>query len=131
MVFHGGVPRPTLVRLMQMADAFVLSSTTENCPCVLIEALACGLPVVTTDVGGAREVVPKEMGLFVRPEDPDALANAVDQLLDTRDAYDPRPLAAYAHARFGLEVIGRQFDEQYRRLRAATCRSSSSSRDRG
>jgi glycosyltransferase involved in cell wall biosynthesis len=115
-VFHGGVPQPTLVRLMQTSHAFVLSSMTENCPCVLIEALASGLPIITADVGGVREVVPKDMGLFFRAGDPEALADAVDQMLDTLDAYDPQALAAYACGRFGLDVIGREFDEQYRRL---------------
>lgn len=116
VVFHGGVPKESLVYLMQVAHAFVLSSVTENCPCVLIEALACGLPIVTTDVGGVREVVPKDMGLFVPPSDPEALAESLDQMADTLDAYDPRTLAAYARNRFALDVIGGEFDAQYRQL---------------
>lgn len=116
VVFHGGVPKESLVGLMQAAHAFVLSSVTENCPCVLIEALACGLPIVTTDVGGVREVVQKDMGLFVPPSDPEALADGLDQMLDTLDAYDPETLAAYARGRFSLDVIGGEFDAQYRRL---------------
>lgn len=62
-------------------DAFVLPSRAENCPLVLLEAMAAGLPIVTTDVGGIPELVADgESGLMVAAEDPEALAQALDRM---------------------------------------------------
>ncbi|MCJ7811413.1 MAG: glycosyltransferase family 4 protein, partial [Dehalococcoidia bacterium] len=68
------------------ADLFVLPSRMENFPLVILEAMASGLPVVATDVGGVPELVEHgETGLLVPPNDPDALADAINDLLDDPD----------------------------------------------
>jgi glycosyltransferase involved in cell wall biosynthesis len=65
------------------ADLFTLPSRMENFPLVLLEAMASGLPVAATAVGGVPElVVHGETGLLVPPNDPDALADAINDLLD-------------------------------------------------
>ena len=67
--------------LMAAADAYVMSSSWEGLPIVLLEASAVGLPIVATDVGGNAEVVEDQStGLLVPAERPDALAAAVAQL---------------------------------------------------
>lgn len=68
--------------LYAKSDAFVLSSVAENSPLVIAEALACGLPVVSTDVGDAKEVI-DGMGLLVPPKSPEALAKAMLDLVET------------------------------------------------
>jgi glycosyltransferase involved in cell wall biosynthesis len=60
---------------------FVLPSSWEAFPIGVLEALACGVPQVATDVGGTREAVRPESGILVPPRDPDALADAVIELL--------------------------------------------------
>lgn len=68
--------------LMNAADAYVMSSRWEGLPMVLLEALASGLPIVTTDVGGTGELVrPERSGLLVPPQDSGALARAMVDLM--------------------------------------------------
>ena len=74
-------------------DVFVLPSSWEALAIGLLEALACGIPTVATDVGGSSEVVLPETGILVPPGDPGALADGVVSLL-----LDPQRRAAMASA---------------------------------
>jgi len=65
-------------------DVFALSSDTEQMPLSLIEAMACGLPAASTDVGDVRSMLPAEQGGFVVPLSDEALADALTALLRDR-----------------------------------------------
>ena len=68
--------------LMNAADAYVLSSAWEGMPMVLLEASACGLPIVATDVGGNSEVVlDGRTGYIVPSRNPEALALAMEKMM--------------------------------------------------
>jgi glycosyltransferase involved in cell wall biosynthesis len=76
--FLGSVSREQVLRLFRAADASLLSSSWENFPHTVVEALAVGSPVIATAVGGVPEVVRHgENGLLVPPGDPEALAAAI------------------------------------------------------
>jgi glycosyltransferase involved in cell wall biosynthesis len=119
VTFHGFKPRETVADFMRRSRVFVLASHSENCPCALLEALASGLPVVSSDVGGIREAVPKHMGIFFPKGDAQALAEALSAVLDRLDSYDPLEIAAYARARFSLEAVGAQIDRAYTQVLAS------------
>ncbi|MGZ6886058.1 MAG: glycosyltransferase [Acidimicrobiia bacterium] len=72
--------RTDAVRVMSACDAFVLASSNEGLPVAIMEALALGLPVVATDVGGLREAVDACDGILVPARDPEALADAIAAL---------------------------------------------------
>jgi len=100
--FLGTVSRETVLRLFRAADASLLSSSWENFPHTVIEALAVGCPVIATAVGGVPEVVRDgENGLLVPPGDPDALAAAIrrffadGELRQRLTEAAPRSVAAY------------------------------------
>ena len=75
--------RENVSELLARADLFVLSSRSEGFPVSILEAMAAGLPVVATDVGGVAEaVLDGETGILVPPADPEALAAALERLVD-------------------------------------------------
>ncbi len=92
-----------LPELMLGADLFVLPSLWEGLPLALLEAMACGLPVVATQIAGVADVVEEGVsGLLVQPGDAAELAQAMATLLA-----DPARRAAYGAA--GLEIVRRNF----------------------
>jgi glycosyltransferase involved in cell wall biosynthesis len=86
--------------VMWAFDGFVLPSRMEGFPVTLVEAMLAGVPVVATDVGSVREAVrPGVTGWIVPPEDPVALAGAIDELVA-----DPQRAAAMGKAARELAV---------------------------
>jgi glycosyltransferase involved in cell wall biosynthesis len=80
--FAGAVPNEQLLRWYSAADALILASSREGWANVLLEAMACGTPVVATRIWGTPEVVtPESGGVLFEPREGSALAAAVQQLL--------------------------------------------------
>lgn len=92
--FLGAMPARELKIPLSAADVFVLSTRNEGWANVFLEALACGRPVVTTQVGGNAEVIKESVGSLVPFGDADALLQAVDAAL-ARD-WDQNALRNYA-----------------------------------
>jgi glycosyltransferase involved in cell wall biosynthesis len=104
------------------ASVLILSSVEEGLPNVVLEAMACGLPVVATGVGGLPDaVVPGLTGELAKPSDPEALAQALAPLL----ANDEKRLAMGAAGReravreYSLAAMVRRHEEMFARLLAA------------
>lgn len=81
--FLGHVDKNTLLKCYQSASIFVLPSYYEGIPNVILEAMACGLPVVATRAGGIPEVVTNgKNGFLVSPKNPEEISQAILGLLD-------------------------------------------------
>lgn len=101
------------------AHIAVLPSRREGLPKSLLEAAACGRPMVATDVPGCREVaIPDRTGILVPPDDAAALADAIESLARSPSlrAQYGRAARALAEARFSADAIGRAASELYLRL---------------
>ena len=95
--FLGPLPADKLSTPLSAADVFVLSTRNEGWANVLLEAMACGLPVVTTDVGGNREVVTSpDLGTIVPFDNPGALIDAITHALAKE--WDRTVIRSYAEA---------------------------------
>lgn len=104
-ITFGGEASPREVSAaMRRSALLVVPSRRETFSAVTVESLASGTPVVATRCGGPEEILTPETGLLVPPEDPDALAAAIDDVLDRTESFDPATLREYALSRFGRAV---------------------------
>ena len=99
------VSRGRVAETLRRADVYVHATKADNHPLAVLEALACGVPVVAARVGGIPEQLTEDTGVLVAPGDAKALARAIGDLLHdpARRARMGEASAADARARFGLE----------------------------
>lgn len=114
VIFMDAVPYGEVAGYMQHASALLLFSRFENLPCVLLEALCCGLPVISTRVGGIAEVLHAENGILVENENVAALVDAMQNMIHNYSSYDPEKIAAEASAKFNYAAVGRRIADLYK-----------------
>ncbi len=111
--FTGLLEGQKLADELASGDFLVLSSNYENMPVVILEALASGLPVVSTNVGGIREMIDETKGILVEPRNKEALAEAIIKMIETHNDYDPNYLRMSVIERYGYESVGNFLDSMY------------------
>lgn len=111
--FTGLLEGQKLANELASGDFLVLSSNYENMPVVILEALASGLPVVSTDVGGIKEMIDETKGILVEPRNKEALAEAIIKMIETHNDYDPNYLRNSVIERYGYESVGRMLSGMY------------------
>ena len=116
VICTGEISYPEVASQMQNASAFVLFSRHENFPCVIIEALCCGLPCITTNVGGVREAVNNGNGIIVESESEGQLIEAMTEMMNEYHRFDRLKIAEDAQEKFSYSTIGKQFYELYREI---------------
>ena len=111
--------RADVADILRASDMFVLSSRVEGNPLSVMEAMAAGLPVVSTAVGGVPELVQEgATGLLVPPDDAGALAQAMQALVDDPVRRQAMGAAARRHAvaHFDIRHTVRGYEQLYERL---------------
>ncbi|MFX4263290.1 glycosyltransferase [Pelotomaculum propionicicum] len=112
--------RSDIPALMSAADAYLMSSSWEGMPLVLLEAASCRLPVVATDVGGNSEVVVDgTTGILAPPKDPEKLAAAMIRLMElTDEGRQEMGLAGreYVEEHYSLDRMTDRWEELYYEL---------------
>ncbi len=114
--FHGLKRKEEVVQFMQQCDIFVLPSLLETFGVVYIEAMACGKPVLAAAIDGPSELITEQTGRLIPPADVDALAKALDDMLDHYQDYDATHIARYARMQYGHEAVGKRFFDIYQTL---------------
>lgn len=92
ITFHGHTPNAQLPTWLAACDVFTLPSHSEGCPNVILEARACGRPIVATNVGGIPEITGPENAILVPPHHPHQLAKALNEALERQ--WDESAIAA-------------------------------------
>ena len=111
VTFAGSVPHSQTPAFYRAADVFALPSDFDNSPNAILEAMACGLPVVATDVGGVRDfVADRAGGALVPPQDPAALARALE-------SYLTQPAVARAAGAHNRSIVSTEFSWRASALR--------------
>ena len=116
VIFHGKKTSTEVAEAYQQADFFVLFSNFENLPCVIVEAFASGVPVLSTAVGGIAEILSPERGILIPQGDEDALLHGMIQMLDQCHEYDREAIRMYAINTFAAQNIGNQIFEEYSKV---------------
>ncbi len=115
VIFHGKKTSAEVAEAYQNADFFVLFSNFENLPCVIVEAFASGVPVLSTSVGGIAEILSPERGILIPQGDEDALLQGMNNLLNHYQEYNREAIRSYAIKTFAAQNIGQQIYEEYKK----------------
>lgn len=105
--------------ILAISDVFLLPSYWEGCPASILEAMAAGVPIVATHVGGIPEIVEdRQTGLLISPRDPDAICEAITWVTEHHGEMATMVAKARQHVaeRFSLDAMVRKIEETYERL---------------
>ncbi|PKN72060.1 MAG: hypothetical protein CVU50_08740 [Candidatus Cloacimonetes bacterium HGW-Cloacimonetes-3] len=102
--------------LLPQHDIMVHPSFIESFGIVMVEALAAGLPVVSTFNGGAEDIICPEVGTLVEVNNAKALAEGIELVLDNWDSYQPEAIRDYAAARFAMETVAMKTIQVYKEV---------------
>ncbi|MGB5077276.1 MAG: glycosyltransferase [Sphingorhabdus sp.] len=111
--FHGNVPHDDLPGLLAAADVMALVSESEGLANAWVEALACGTPIIASDVGGIRELITSPHAGHIVDREPHAIAKAIHDMLVR--APDPADVSASVGT-FSWDENARQLAAHFRRI---------------
>jgi len=116
-IIYGEVPQKILAKDLANADALVLYSDNETFGCVVIEANACGLPAILSDLNVFREyAVENKTALFAKPADVNSLCNTIISFINKRNEFNKIEIAEYVKRKFGFQPVASLFNELYKKF---------------
>lgn len=121
VTFVGGVEHELVSREMQHAECLLLFSNYENLPCVILEAMAVGIPIIAAETGGIREWVKSGVGFVVEPGDKNALVAAMERTMDSRADFDPEFIRSVVIDKCSYEVVGKKIMGHYLQVLNTSC----------
>jgi glycosyltransferase involved in cell wall biosynthesis len=95
------------------SSTLVMFSFYENMPCVVLEALCTGLPVIATSVGGIPEVIHPDNGILINAGNESELLEAMKEMFQNHTTYDKEKISQQANEQFSYEVVGKKIIDVY------------------
>ncbi|MFH1386205.1 MAG: glycosyltransferase [bacterium] len=114
--FHGLKSKQEIATFMRECAFFTLPSWMVTFGVVFIEAMACGKPIVATNVGNIPDLVNEERGRLVPPRDPVALEGALSWMLDNYTAYPSTKIAQFARDHFSYPAVAAKLDQIFQEV---------------
>jgi L-malate glycosyltransferase len=111
--FYGEILTEDISGFYSRLDVFVLASRDETFGVVVVEAMACGLPVIATDCGGPKEIITKETGLLVEKENPEQLARAIIFMSENLHLFKSDLIRKYATEKYGQKLFVESITRYY------------------
>ena len=99
---------------MKLSSALIMFSRYENQPCVIVEALCCGLPVISSSVGGIPEIINDANGMLVSSENENELIHAMKQMIQNYRQYNRKQMADDAAKKFSYGAVGKEITAVYK-----------------
>lgn len=116
VTFLGRLSRKDMLKEMQGANCFVLPSRYEAFGVVLIEAMACGLPLIATRSGGPESIVTRDNGLLIERENADDLAEAMQEMMVNIHAYSAQKIRIQCLKNYGDSSVMEQYNQLFLHL---------------
>ncbi len=117
--FTGKLEGKALLEKFHEADAMLLYSHYENLPVVILEAMSCGLPLITSDVGGIKEFFNEKCGLIIPPNNTPKLTESLLFMMSNHSNYNKNDIRDFAIQHFSRAAISNQFQEIYEYITAS------------
>lgn len=112
--FYEEIPQQQLSELIRQSIALILYSSYETFGCVIIEANACGVPVIVSDIPVFHETVEEGInGFFVKRNDPEALAERMIAMIKNQSLFNSDAIAKKTASLYSYETVGKQFSSWY------------------
>jgi glycosyltransferase involved in cell wall biosynthesis len=102
-----------VAKQVQVAHAGILFSFNETQSCAVLEWLCCGLPVITSAVGGVKELIDDTNGILVPPNDVALLTKAMQDMIDNYARYSNKQIAETASQLYSYDAVGKQLNDIY------------------
>jgi len=109
----GKVPQVELARAYSQSDLYVVSSRIETANVSMLQAMACGVPVVTTSCGAPETLIDDSVGIAVKPNDPQALAEGILHVAQNPQRYGRDALRRFVVERYSKPAVAKRVIEAY------------------
>lgn len=115
-IFYGEIKPESIQDFYSKLDFYILPSRDETFGVVVVEAMACGLPVIATRCGGPEEIITKETGILIEKENPPELAQAIRYLAGKLDSYNRKAIRNYVIEKYSQDRFTESLSEVYQEL---------------
>jgi glycosyltransferase involved in cell wall biosynthesis len=115
IAFFGEKPWEEIAHLMQESHVLLLFSNYENLPCVIVEAMASGMHIISTKVGGISEHISSDIGILIEKGNETELIAAIRKFHNEYPFSNEEHLRKIAEQKFSMESVAAQFDAIYQK----------------
>ncbi len=114
--FYGGILPEKITEFYSKLDFFVLASRYETFGIVLVEAMACGLPVIATRCGGPEDIVTPGTGILISKDNIPELMEAISFMSGNLQKYDPDLIRIYVNEKFGQKAFLEKITQAFTKI---------------